>query len=293
MKLQIPSVSVIIPVYKNWNQLEQCLDALSKQTYARELFEIIVVNNSPHDPSPILLGDVKLMAEPIPGSYAARNKGISAAVGHIIAFTDADCVPDENWLKESVKLITQKNADRIAGKIIIPFLNANLSAVEAYQKALSFNQKRLVKVGLSVTANLICKRKAFDVAGLFNSDLLSGGDWEWSRRANVAGLNLVYGETAIVKHPARSNWAELLKKSRRVNSSRWTKKPFPLIVAKALIHFLMGFIPPTQRGIEIILNEELTLVEKMKAWSVCYVLKIYGHTIRLFSCIHLIEPSRD
>jgi cellulose synthase/poly-beta-1,6-N-acetylglucosamine synthase-like glycosyltransferase len=42
-----PFVSVIIPVYNNLERLKTCLEALEEQTYPRNLYEVIVVNNDP------------------------------------------------------------------------------------------------------------------------------------------------------------------------------------------------------------------------------------------------------
>ncbi len=292
MASNFPRVSVIVPTYKSWNTLLQCIEALERQSYPSEFFEIIVVNNHPEDAPPAGLQKISLLAEAVPGSYAARNKGLSKATGDIIAFTDADCIPDKYWLEEGVKAIVEKKADRIAGHIRVTFLGEQLSAVEAYQKALSFNQRRLADNGLSVTANFLCTRHAIDTVGLFNSDLLSGGDWDWNRRANRAGLNLFYSETAIVDHPARSTWADLLKKSRRVNSSNVKNTSLLISVPKIVIHFAKGFVPPIKRGIEIFGNTDLTAEEKIKSWAVCYLLKIYGHTVRFLTFFGFIKPSR-
>ena len=289
----IPKVSVIIPTYKSWDKLKDCIEATTKQTYPNDLVEIIVINNLPNDDPPFDLRPAKLFSEIKKGSYAARNKGIAEASGEILAFTDSDCIPDPNWLSEAVKIIIEKNADRVAGQIEITFSKKKLSAVEAYQKALSFNQKRLSKHGLSVTANLVCTKRAIDKVGLFNSNLFSGGDWEWNRRANAVGLNLFYAAESIVRHPARPTWADLIKKSRRVNSNIQNTEFSVNTLAKVLVHFFSGFIPPIKRGIEIFLNKNLSQKEKIQAWMVCYSLKIYSHTVRLLSHLRLIEPTRE
>ncbi len=293
MRVSLPTVSVIVPTYKSWASLAKCVEALKKQSYPAALVEIIVVNNLPEDIPPFPANEFKILSESTPGSYAARNKGISEATGEIIAFTDADCIPDPDWLSEGIKTIIEKNADRVAGNIRVTFTDKDLSAIEAYQKALSFNQKRLAKNGLSVTANLLCTRKSIEVTGTFDTELLSGGDWEWNRRANRAGLSLLYSEKAIVNHPARSSWADMLKKSRRVNSSLVRQKSLLKSIVKIIIHFFNGFMPPLKRGLEIFENENLTWKEKLKSWMVCYLLKVYGHSIRVLAFFKIIKPIRD
>ena len=100
-------VSVIIPVYNDSARVKICLEALEKQTYPQNLYEVIVVDNA-SDEYPAIKDVVCQFSQAIaayesrPGSYAARNKGISLAKGDIIAFTDADCIPAKNWIEKGV-----------------------------------------------------------------------------------------------------------------------------------------------------------------------------------------------
>jgi len=47
--------------------------------------------------------DVTLVRQPPRGAAAARNRGVAASEGEIVLFTDADCVPDTNWIAEMVR----------------------------------------------------------------------------------------------------------------------------------------------------------------------------------------------
>jgi len=97
-----PFVSVIIPTYRDWNRLKLCVNALKNQTYPKNRFEAIVVNNDPADPCPYcpLPDNFVLTTEGKPGSYAARNAGIKIAKGDILAFTDSDCIPYSDWIEQ-------------------------------------------------------------------------------------------------------------------------------------------------------------------------------------------------
>ena len=112
-----PFVSVIIPTFHDWNRLQSVIDALKKQTYPKDHLEVIIINNDPEDSPPELdLPDnFRIISESKPGSYAARNKGISAAKGEILAFTDSDCIPYPDWIEQAVKLL-MAGAQRVAGK---------------------------------------------------------------------------------------------------------------------------------------------------------------------------------
>ncbi len=288
-----PFVSVIVPTYRCWDDTFKCLSALENQTYQKDRFEIIIVNNDPNDAPYLSLGEAILVEEAAVGSYAARNKGLSVARGNIIAFTDSDCVPHADWLSEAVNLIKLTNTPRIAGRVVFSFGHKKLSAVEAYQKALSFNQEKNAAKGRSVTANMVCQRAVFERVGSFDEKLFSGGDWEWSRRASEAGFGIAFGSCVVVYHPARTSWHELLKKSRRINSAGNHRSSILFSILEFTVSVIKIFVPPMKRAKDIFKNPDLSFLEKAKAWLVCYVLKIHGHGIKALNQIGIIRPSRS
>ena len=95
------AISVIVPVFNQAGRLGDCLDALLQQDLPAGSFEVIVVDNGSGDESMAVARQrpaVRLLAEPRRSAYAARNRGIRAARGALIAFTDADCIPRPDWL---------------------------------------------------------------------------------------------------------------------------------------------------------------------------------------------------
>ncbi|MFD2438084.1 glycosyltransferase [Modicisalibacter luteus] len=91
-------VSVIVPVYKDWHKAERCIEALSLQTYPRDWYEIIVVDNDESSPGHQLLHDCILISEPKPGSYAARNAGLQIAKGRSSPLpTPTACQTSAGW----------------------------------------------------------------------------------------------------------------------------------------------------------------------------------------------------
>ena len=210
------AISVIVPWYGE-RALEGCLQALGRQTLARELFEVIVVNNRA-DEKPACdgaaYGNVTVVEERRPGSYAARNRGVQLARGRWLAFTDADCVPDERWLEAGLQHAAVQ--DPLGGHIRLVARDPP-SLAERYDVVFGLDQKGYVEnSGFAATANLIVSRAVFDTVGPFDARLRSAGDWEWCLRAARCGHPVAYCAEAVVAHPTRTRWWQIVRKALRV-----------------------------------------------------------------------------
>lgn len=220
-----PFVSIIIPVFNDAARLRLCLATLEKQTYPQRNYEVIVIDNGSdkdQDIAPVVaeFGQAKIAQELTPGSYVARNKGIAIAQGEIIAFTDSDCIPASDWLEKGVKhLMTIPNCGMVVGRIEVFFENPNQpTSIELYQSLTAFNQeKRLNKFHGGATANVFTRRDVIERVGVFDSSLKSFGDFEWGKRVFIAGYKQIYASDTLVKHPARSSWKQLKKRTMRIS----------------------------------------------------------------------------
>jgi cellulose synthase/poly-beta-1,6-N-acetylglucosamine synthase-like glycosyltransferase len=99
-----PFFSIIIPSYNRPAQLAMCLEAMSRQKYPRERYEVIVIDDGSETPlGPVVdpFHDrltVRLLVQQNSGPAAARNKGAAVAKGRFLVFTDDDCRPTPDWL---------------------------------------------------------------------------------------------------------------------------------------------------------------------------------------------------
>lgn len=213
-------VAVIIPVYRDWPRLQRCLDALAQQSIAAGQFEIIVVDNDA-EPTPAPLNfppNARLIHEPRPGSYVARNAGIAATRAPVLAFTDSDCVPDRDWLSNGLAALAQHAGSRVTGPVPI-FMEPGASRLaHLYELHTAFPQLSYVRNGHCVTANLIVERSAFDRVGPFD-ECFSGGDTRWGRRAQARDIPIVLVDGVRVRHPSRRSVSDILHKSRRTGGS--------------------------------------------------------------------------
>lgn len=271
-------VSVIIPIYHNWDGLKLCISALEAQSYSLDAFEVIIVNNDPddHEPDLNLSENFRLITQSKPGSYAARNAALVLAAGEIIAFTDSDCIPDKDWITNAVARL-DAGAERVAGRVELFFKSEKLMLVEIYEKIYAFDQESYAKSGGAVTANMVTWRKHFDVVGWFNDSLMSGGDNEWGWRANDFGIPVEYAPEVVVKHPARNSLAAMLQKCRRVaggvvNIDRKETRH------SLLMFLLRGYLPSVSALLKPWKKSKMTLIEKFIAVGIYYYIKVYSTT---------------
>ena len=269
-------VSVVIPTYKDWHRLRLCLEALTKQTFPTDKFEVIVVNNDPNDSCPFKLPaiNIKVITEAKPGSYAARNTGIKIAKGEILAFTDSDCLPEKSWLENAMDLFNQNEVvDRIAGEIVFFQAEDTSDLLFLYQSLFSMNQEVYVKrLGGGITANMLAKKTIFDAVGLFNEDLYSGGDNEWGMRANKNGFGVVYAKDVKVKHPTLNSFKKLLKKKRRTTGGMYQLSIQNSTNLQKTIRIFRQLKPPIKHI--FCLDQKLSVTKKIKLFLIAYALKL-------------------
>lgn len=225
----LPLVSVIVPVFNDAGRLRSCLLALAAQSYPRDRFEVIVVDNGSTDgPEAViaLFPFADLIAEPGAGSYAARNRGIDAARGNVIAFTDSDCIPAPTWIEAGVAALTaEANCGMVGGAIELFYAcPPRLTDVEQYEAVFAFPQQMYVTQShYAATANLFTWRRVFDQVGRFQAGLRSGGDREWGNRLYAQGLAQKFSPAAVVYHPARRTYGEIGAKTCRVAGGFYTR----------------------------------------------------------------------
>lgn len=230
-----PLVSVIIPVYNDPEHLRLCLQALAQQTYPQDRFEVIVVDNG-SDAAADIKGTIRQFANAIaldeekPGSYAARNKGLTVAKGDAIAFTDADCIPAPDWIARGIAHLQQvANCGFVGGEIEIFWRDRDRpSTVELYESILAFRQQDCIeKHHYSVTANLFTWKKVVEAVGVFDSQLKSNGDIEWGNRVYAMGYQQVYAEDVRVAHPALHSFQQLRSKVIRYAGGAYDRRHQP------------------------------------------------------------------
>lgn len=284
---EIPFVSIIIPVFNDGERLKLCLEALAGQTYGRSHFEIIVIDNGSDPLEPVEeavkpYDNVKLVFESIPGSYAARNRGLTLARGEVIAFTDADCIPAANWLEKGVYCLQHTpNCGQVIGKIELFFADPQApTPVELYESVTAFSQEKLLqRFHGGATANVFTWRHVVDKVGSFDIQFRSGGDMEWGHRIYTEGYQQIYVEEVLVQHPARSSFQELYTRTRRITGGHYDiqlKQAKTAWQRQAIILriLLQNLVPPVLFTINTFFDKRLKgLDQRLKVSSLMFAVR--------------------
>jgi glycosyltransferase AglE len=212
--VDLPFVSIIIPVHNDIERLRKCLKALELQSYPNDYFEVIVVDNNSDEslePTVAQFHQAKLAFEAEQGSYAARNTGISVAKGNVLAFTDSDCLPTPCWIASGVNALKAEAADLVGGKVTFTF-SPEKTFAEMFDSITNLRVKHSIETSKrTITANLFVYRYVVEAIGVFPTKYRSGGDMFWTGLATSSNFKLVYSPQAEVLHPARK-LQPLLKK---------------------------------------------------------------------------------
>jgi cellulose synthase/poly-beta-1,6-N-acetylglucosamine synthase-like glycosyltransferase len=211
-----PLISIIIPHYNDHASLVRALKALFDQDID-QLFEVVIVDNG-SETLPAL-GDwpsdrVRLLSEIEKGPGPARSAGARAARGRILAFLDADCVPERDWLSRiASRFANEPETDVLGGAVrILPRDAARRTAAECYEDIFSYCQQLFVERDHYVaTLNMAVRSDVFREIGGFGG-LSIAEDRDWGRRAHAAGKRIIYAPEILVRTPARESFSELARK---------------------------------------------------------------------------------
>lgn len=233
-----PLVSVVIPTRDRPRHLSGCVDSLLRLDYPR--VEILVVDNAPATAATIeliearygRLPQVRYLREDRPGSSIARNTGLTAARGDIVAFTDDDAVADPSWLTGLVSGFRLAADVACVTGLVLP-AELETPAQLWFEQYGGFDrgyERRRYDLtehrgsspfypyvaGIFGSGNNMAFRTAslramggFDPALGAGSPVRAGADIEAFLRVVLSGATLVYEPAAIVRHYHRRDYAGL------------------------------------------------------------------------------------
>jgi len=219
-------VSVILATRNRAALLTETLDALAKQRWPRDRFEIVVADNGSTDDTRIVVESfaraddapaVQYLFVAEPGKSHAVNAALRCARGDLLAFTDDDVLPDPAWLERLLIALDETGADFVAGRILPRWevappwwlsraLYGPLSVVDNGNVRLtigagSSNDVMAQGGNMAVRSAVIARIGGLRTdLGSLQGTLRTGEDHEFFLRMRTAGCHGTYEPTAVVHH---------------------------------------------------------------------------------------------
>jgi glycosyltransferase involved in cell wall biosynthesis len=189
--------SVVIPAFNEEQDIAASLSSLVNQSYPRDRYEIIVVNNGSTDrTSEIASAHADLVLTKPDGNVGSvRNFGIARALGAVIICTDADCVVTPDWIETGVALLEKKPRHVFGGGLRA---RENAKWIEKYwilnESGKATQQRALMG------SSIFTWKSDLDQLGVFNETVTSGEDTDLYKRALANGLEVTISPALSVAH---------------------------------------------------------------------------------------------
>jgi cellulose synthase/poly-beta-1,6-N-acetylglucosamine synthase-like glycosyltransferase len=252
VRLSRTKISVLVPARNEEANIAACIDSLSRQSYPKDLYQVIVIDDHSTDRTPEIVSELHYpglsvqcfrLAETMSDQPIVAHKkraietGIRHASGELIVTTDADCLFHPDWLATMAAFYEQKNAKFIAAPVRIggptdASLARNRRSLLSIFQTLDFITLQGI-TGAAVSrkfhsmcngANLAYARSAFyEVEGFKGIDSLPSGDdmllMHKIYRKYPEGVFFLKSPKAIVTTQPETRWKGFLHQ--RV---RWASK---------------------------------------------------------------------
>lgn len=209
-----PLITCIVPVYNGELYLREAIESIRSQTY-RDV-EIIVVDDGSTDGTAAIAAAYGATVRPISqanaGPPSARNRGLAAARGELVAFLDADDVWHPEKLEQQMaRLRARPELDACVTHI------QNFWIPELHAEAERFRDHRLARALPGYTTQtLLARRALFDAVGQFSTAVQHGDSTEWFLRASEHGAKIAMLPAVLVhRRLHHSNRTRLLAAASR------------------------------------------------------------------------------
>jgi O-antigen biosynthesis protein len=209
-----PKVSVVVATYNGSRTLQSCLQSLQQLNYPD--YEVILVDDGSTDQTPDiakLFPQTRYLRQTNQGLSAARNAGIRAARGEVVAFTDDDCRADEDWLCYLVGDLVRSEFVGMGGPNFLPPEDSCVAAAVVVSPGGPAHVMLTDREAEHIPGcNMAFFKWALEEVGMFNPIYRKAGDdvdvcWRLQERNYKIG----FSPAAVVWHYRRSTVKAYLK----------------------------------------------------------------------------------
>lgn len=265
-------ISVVIPTFQRRDSLEVVLPSLLRQSFARQDYEILLCDAGSTDGTAELVEElddrrIRFLPGPNAGRSGARNRGVRAAEGDLVLFTDADIIADPELLMQHYETHQRYPGDAVVG------CEVQVDTLEQYQLYSQDPQKyarhkvsrKFVPWHYFLTGNASARKADLLRVGLFDEDFTGYGheDLELGYRLLKSGCRLHYNAHAVNYHWHPVPYEEQCQKMYLAGKStvRFYRKHRDL-----RIPLIMG-MNPLSLAVHALLPQGGWLYEKLVGWA--------------------------
>lgn len=204
-------ISVVIPTYNSKDRLKNTVKSLCKQTYPKEQYEVIIVDDGSTDGTGEWVGlqqnksscILRYFFQKNKGPASARNIGVRYSRGSVVAFIDSDCIASPTWIAEIAKGYDNERIAGVGGRIKA---SPTASRVSRYCAYVNMNDSPFIDTNgivYLITSNASFKKVNLDKVGGFDEryNFPGGEDVDLCRRIRRQGYIFKYNRDAVVYNP--------------------------------------------------------------------------------------------
>jgi GT2 family glycosyltransferase len=204
--MTLPFFSIIIPTYDRPEELLACVQTLKQLDYPRDRFEIIIVDDGSRVPVNLSghhnQDGITLLRQNRAGPASARNMGAEKARGEVLAFTDDDCRPSPQWLRELTNAFAHSPLSLIGGRTINGLAENYYSTASQIivEEVYGYFFRRNSPLRFFASNNMALPVDLFKKCGGFDASFRTSEDRDFCDRWIRQGHPMVYVPEAIVYH---------------------------------------------------------------------------------------------
>lgn len=255
-KNNLIKVSVLIAARNEEKNIEKLLESLKKQSFPKELFEVIIVNDHSTDNTDEIINDfinknkeldVKLLKAEKKGKKHAISQALHTAINELIIVTDADCVLNYLWIKSIVGFYQEEKCKMILAPVLLSPAENLFEKMQVLEHlSLIGSTAGSASIGFPVMcngANMAYERKAALELEKFRKDfdIPSGDDMflleQFVKRYGHNNVKFLLSKSAVVKTKTCKTIKDFFRQRRRWVSKTKSYTSWKVIVTALIVLF--------------------------------------------------------
>ncbi len=255
-KNNLIKVSVLIAARNEEKNIEKLLESLKKQSFPKELFEVIIVNDHSTDNTDEIINDfinknkeldVKLLKAEKKGKKHAISQALHSAINELVIVTDADCVLNDLWIESIVGFYQEEKCKMILAPVLLSPAENLFEKMQVLEHlSLIGSTAGSASIGFPVMcngANMAYERKAALEVEKFRKDfdIPSGDDMflleQFVKRYGHNNVKFLLSKSAVVKTKTCKTIKDFFRQRRRWVSKTKSYTSWKVIVTALIVLF--------------------------------------------------------